>query len=88
MSDLLNLAPPLGIAEVEHQRSAAVLALTAARVRREALLVDDDTDDAIAACDARADALHLLLERLDAAEITLRGRLLQAIPLHFENWKT
>jgi hypothetical protein len=44
ITDLLSLSPPLGFAQIVERRVAVVSELTAARARREALLLADDTD--------------------------------------------
>lgn len=75
VADILDLSPPLGFAEIARRRQDVARELAAARDRREALLLGNDNDAAVAACDVAADRLHLALERLQAAETELRNRL-------------
>ncbi|MCK8786740.1 hypothetical protein M0638_20420 [Roseomonas sp. NAR14] len=74
INDLLSLSPVQGLQEIERRRSAVQQRIAAIRARRESLLLTDGSEAAIAVADAEADTLHLVLERLNAAEATLQRR--------------
>lgn len=74
IENILTLPPSLAFREIAQHRAEAVAQLTAARSRRDDLLLADGTDAAIAGFDTEADRLHLVLERLEAAEAALRNR--------------
>lgn len=71
---MINIGSILGLpdiqrfAQIEHERAQIGRALTAATQRREAALLADASDKAIAKLDSELDRLHLALERLEVAE--------------------
>lgn len=68
VSELLNLPAHAAAFWLDVERQATSEALNKALDRRAGLLLQDDTDELIAAVDAETDRLHLALERLDAIE--------------------
>ncbi|MCB8877595.1 hypothetical protein [Acidisoma silvae] len=68
VSELLALPDDAANFWLDVERQAVTEALNKALDHRASLLLQDETDEMIAASDAEMDRLHLTLERLDAVE--------------------
>lgn len=80
VSTLLSLPPCSALARLSVERTATSEMILALTRRREGLLLADNSDEIIAEIDRETDKLHLVIERLDAAEAEILRRDKHAAP--------